>query len=215
MNKARKWLGGLVVALLVVVAGTAQAAERSKDFLLFNGQSRSAVNDTSEYASDWIPIKGAKRVVIRTFSAGAATDTMYADSLATFKVLFSDSICCRVTGSDGRTIPSAADSIMIDAALAAAYDTTKINVIVGRPLPIGKALKASANASGILTPVLPVLPNAITIDTSPSAVINKNWMRVRTLALIRLTTAGFSSTAGIRTSGVRALKMIATVYYEN
>lgn len=211
MQKARIATWGLLVAL--VVAGPAASADqRTRDYVLFNGSTRSAsAQDTSEYASAWIAVKGASRIVIRTWSTGAATDTAYADSITTFKMLFSDSICCMVTGPEGTTIASAADSIVINGAAAA--DTTKMAVAAFAPLPINKALKASVNGSGIHTMIAPLSPGLLTVDPTSTAVINKKYMRVRVLPLIRMTTAGFSSTAGIRTSGVRGLKMIATVIY--
>lgn len=204
----------VAVLLGLLAAVTFAGGPEVREYVLFNGENRSASSqDTTEYASYWINVRGASRIVLRTWSSGAAADTAYNDTLTTFKVLFSDSVSKLVTGPYGRSILSAADSVMVNAA-ATAFDTTFTGgVIVQGQLPINRPLKASATASGVLTNVLPLAPGATTPDLSGEGRISKTWMRVRALPKIRMTTAGFSSTAGIRTAGVNALKMTALVYY--
>jgi hypothetical protein len=210
-----KWRKAVIVAVLLAVPMLAWTGPQAiVEYQILKGDVRTAGSqDTTEYASAWFDVFGASRVVIKTWSAGVSTDTCYVDSITTFKVLLTDSIVTMVN-ADGLNTFTGADSVMIDATVAVNYDSTgKGYVIVSIPLPINKALKASANASGLMTVISPLGPGTVAIDATTRGVISKKWMRIRVLPRVRLTTAGFSSTAGIRTSGVRGLRMTAVVYY--
>lgn len=217
MRLARPLLAVALLCLmsLPVMGGNQQMLE----YTLFNGSNTSAAVDTVELASAWIPIRGASRVMIRTWSNGSGTfsaggDSLYVDSLTTFKVVFSDSICCTVTGPKGLSIPSAADSFMIDATVASGLDTTKTGGIRIALLPINKALAPTTNGSGIITQVFVLTPGVATAEAGDGVFV-KQYMRVRTQALRRSTPGGFLMTSGFRAAGVRGLRMRAYVYHMN
>lgn len=188
---------------------TMAGAPDVRTFVIFNGETRAA-QDTSEYASVWFPVKGAYHISLKIISSSAAADTATVDSITTFKLLYSDSVS-RIVTPFGITRLSAADSVMVDATAAVPVDTAFGGTgRVALALPINKPLKSP----GRVVEIYPHTPSTSAIDAGSRAVIGREWMRVRCLPLIRMTTAGFSSTAGIRTSGVNKLKITATVYYQ-
>ena len=215
-----RWLRTLFATLMLLDLLVTPAITWARDALLhevilFNGENTSAAVDTVEQASPWFEVKGASRVDIRIWSgntsAWTAADSIYSDSLTTFKVLLSDSICCTVNGR-----PSMGDSVMFDMAIAAQNPDTAGFGIVALRLPINKAIAPAKTGSGRVTsifpdPSLPDLPAA----ADAQAVFIKKWMRIRWQPLRRNTEGGRLSTEGKRTAGIRGLKMRGYTYYPN
>jgi len=201
-------------------------------YQLFKGNTTVA-KDTLEMASPWIPVRGANRILIRTWSQGQAAytgaDSVYCDSILTFKVLFSDSVSFMGRDSLGTLVtarstsgfsttgafPVCADSVMITGAEnALTPDTTRGKFVAVSNVPLQKSLRAGASGSGHYTLVVPVIPpGGASIYGDGS--ITAQYMRVRVTALNRLTLAGAVSTAGIRTRGINGLRMEAMPIYKN
>jgi hypothetical protein len=183
----------------------------TQQYLLFAGDT-----DSTEQITDWIPIKNAQRVKIRTWSThlvgGANADTAKVDSIVSFIVQFSDSICCYVTGKGGNTQASAQDSFALaDADFTA--DTATVGIGL-QAAPISKALRGAVNGSGIITTIYPIQGGTATA-ADPDGFMPKALMRIRFTPKRRNTSAGSQSTQGLRTNGLRGMKMVATVYYAN
>jgi len=228
------WGAAIAVVLLCSLAFGASIDSRDniKSYLLFNGVNAA---DSSERASFWIPIRGAQRVYIRTWSAGATADTDFCDTVTTWKTLLSDSLAFMgrdslgtlVTAAGGipRTtshsdaFPVAADSVVITNQLA---DSVKMVAVINPVEGVGDIVRGSATGSGRYTIIMPnaaqaIMPNTAGGTASGLAAANEifmtSYLRIRITPRTRLTTAGFSSTAGLRTRGLNKLKMIAYVVY--
>jgi len=163
-------------------------------------------------------VRGASRVVIRLWSANTSAwtgaDSIYADSVTTFKALFSDSMGLTVTSPTNQTIPSAADSVMVD--LAVTNPDTATTSIAASRLPINKPLAAAKNGSGWITTVYPALSVAgLAGATDFPSVFGKQYMRIRVTPARRQTEGGRLSTSGKKTVGIRGLRGRAYVYYPN
>lgn len=211
----------LVALFATTVSGGPEVVRRA---VLFAGGD----TDSTEQASRWIEVGNARRVVIRTWTThagfGANADSLKADSLTTFDVLFSDSVSfqgsdslgtlvtarstiARTLGTHSEPFPVCADSIVVSAA-----DSARVGVVVGSR-PINKQLRGAANGSGIITIIGPVVPGAATAD--PNGVLGKKYMRIRATPLRRHTLTMWASTSGGRVDGLRGLKMEAYIYYGN
>lgn len=219
MKKIRRWLA--LAVLLAMPAmwttnGWTVATEAPKlfggrvSYVLFGGGNV----DSNEQASNWIPVAGAQRVIIRTWSGKAAfhastdADSTFSDSLITFTILFSDSLGVA-------NPPAAADSFVVDPAISTA-DSGFVGASA-YPLPINKELRGPSNGSGIVTVVYPISPrkapgaNTAVSPVNNTDVIGKAWMRVRVTPLRRMTVTGSQSTAGKRVNGLKDFRMWATV----
>lgn len=209
----RKIVTRLILPLMLAAAVSSAGNQETKEYVMFGG----ADVDSNEQASAWIPVKNASRVVIRTWSThlvfGASNaDSGFSDSIATWKTLLSDSICCFVTGPMGNTIASAADSVQITG--WGADSTKQVGVLA---VAANKQLRAPATGSGVYTVVY---PSQIAGSATPSQgddAIQANFMRVRVTPLRRLTanTSTCSGGCGVRVNGLRGLRMRAMVYYAN
>ena len=214
--KPRTAIAALVCLALAAVVGTAGSGNwELRRVVLFGGGDKA---DSTERASRWIGIRGASRVYIRTWTIGAAADTDFCDSVSTWKTLLSDSVCANVTGEDGFSTGSACDSVVIT---NNNVDSTKMVAVYGVPtVQAAKTIRASASGSGLITVVYPI---AAGHGTSPAAaqvagstdVFATQWLRIRVTPITRSTTAGFNSTAGLRTRGFHGLRMEALIYYPN
>ena len=220
----RKLILACATALVVAIPGFG-GTQNPMHFVLFAGGNP----DSTEQPSIWIPVYGASRVVIKTWSEHVAwaadnADSTRSDSLTTFDVLLSDSVLFiardslgttvtsrsgipRVSGSHGEPYPMCADSIVV-----AAGDSAKSGVVVGSR-PINKELRAPSNGTGLVTVIGPVVAGAATAD--PNGMIAKSYLRIRCTPLRRMTVSGFSSTQGKRVNGLKGLRMHAYVYYGN
>lgn len=216
----KKWL---VLSLMLLSAPAWAGNPDIREVILYNGSNTSAAVDTVEQASPWFQVQGAVRVDIRIWSANTsawtAADSVYADSITTWKIAFSDSICCTSVDYYGRTVASAADSVMFNMAIAAANnpDTALVGVAC-LPLPINKPIAAAKSGSGIISTIYPVTPSWIAsnnIFVNQAGIFPKRFMRIRWQPLRRMTEGGRLSTAGIRTQGIRGLRMRAYIYYGN
>jgi hypothetical protein len=222
---ATKWKAALAAALLVLVAlPTAHAGNLElRPIILHNGSNTSAAIDTVEQQTPWFSVRGATQVLVRMWSANTsawtAADSIYTDSLTTFKVLLSDSLCCTVTGPTGQTILSAADSVMFDMSVAASSpDTSSGAGVMAQPLPINKPLAAAKNGSGIVCRIYPAAMlriGAAFVNPDGIAIFPKQFMRIRWQPNRRNTEGGRLSTTGKRTEGIRGFKMVAYPLYEN
>ncbi len=228
---------GLMVALqLVLLAALALFAATMahagngfvQQHVLFNGSN----TDSTEQISDWIPLTQsgafANEVIIRlwtskpnSWAAGqSAADSLFADSITTFRMYFSDSVCCSVTGRAGQTIKSAADSVLFDPLTAVpgsgGYTDTTL-MLAARPIPVNKELRAAASGSGRYTILMAMSENGLagSVIAQPSGIIAKRYMRLRVTPLRRSTVKGLTITAGERVTGLKGLKAIAYVWYEN
>lgn len=209
--KARQWTAALVMLVLAGLAGTDAAMsgnQEMKKYLMIAGDT-----DSTEQATRWIPIRGAARVILRTWSThagfGSNADSTKVDSIAGWRVLFSDSICCYVTGPEGGTIASAADSIVN---AAAAADTANYGIGIYE-LPVNKPLRGAVNGSGIMTFVAPIQPGSL---LAPGGlVLGKDFMRIRFTPRRRSTGATSEATVPNRTNGLRGIRMIAYVVYDS
>jgi hypothetical protein len=199
-----------------------------REFVLFAGGD----TDSTEQASRWISVRGAQRVIIRTWSThlafGSNADTTLSDSVTTFNVLLSDSVSFmgrdslgtlvtassgipRVVGSHSEPFPVCADSVIVPVTSVGDTIYKMVNVA---SRPINRPLRGAQNGSGVWTLVAPILPvNTTTMFNDMRSAFGTGYLRVRTTPLRRMTISGFSSTAGKRVNGLRGLKMIAYVYY--
>jgi hypothetical protein len=219
-----------IILLAFAGSGRAGGAAIARDIVLFGGSN----TDSTEQLSAWVSVRGAKRIYIRTWSTHSAftftatdtasggtqivsgnkdADSTFSDTLTAFVIQFSDSICCQVTGPGGRTISSAADSIVIPVTIVG--DTTKAMAAV-YPLPVNKQLRGAANGSGLISVVFPTRPGSVasTTPVDEGGMIPKGFMRVRCTPLRRNTVSGGNSTAGKRVVGLKGFRMVATVYTE-
>lgn len=172
--------------------------------------------DSTTQLTRWIPVKGATRIRIRTFSshlaAGINADTTKTDSIASFFVQFSDSISAYVTGPENQTVAVGADSFQLT---NGQFDTSTVSIGV-YPNPTNKPLRAPANGSGIITQIYPIGPGPVAPTTVDyDGFISKEQMRILFTPSRRNTAGGQLSTQGIRTNGLRGIKMVAEVYYKN
>ena len=200
---ARKWIASLTLVGLAVLMSVAGAGQQDiRAYTLFGGNNV----DSTAQSSTWVPIRGASRVVIRTWTAHAAFDADGVDSA------FSDSVCCFVTSPDNRTIASAADSVQISGWGA---DSVKHIGVLG--VAVNKALRAPDTGSGLYTIVYPTQLSGVVTPSPGDDVIHANYMRVRITPLRRHTANTSTSIApgGVRVNGLRLLKMIAYVHYAN
>ena len=201
----------LIAVLAMLSLGATVGMAGSQDlhpYTLFGGSNV----DSTEKISVWIPVRGASRIIIRTWSAKAAfhastdADSTFSDSIAVFKVAFTDSL--------RNSNPAiAGDSTVITTATVSNVDTTSKMVAVMHP-PLQEALRGPGNGSGIMTWVMPVTPGLATADNN--GIITTQYMRVLITPLRRMT-AGTSSavSAGKRVNGLKGLRMIAYVYRVN
>lgn len=199
-----------LIALLTLILFPAMCAAgnlETRTLTLFGGSD----TDSTEQVSPWIPIRGAQRVIIRTWSAKAAfhastdADSTFSDTIAVFKVAFTDSL-----QSSNPAI--AGDSIVVTTATVANIDTTTKMVGVFHP-PLQEALRGPGNGSGIITWVISITPGLATADNN--GFLATNYMRVLLTPLRRMTVTGGQSTAGKRVNGLKGLRQTATVVWSN
>ena len=199
-------LGALALFALPVHAGNFWY----KDFVLFGG-----TTDSTEQVSPWIPVKDADRVIIRTYSgmgsSAGTSDSTFSDSIATFKVAFSDSVSGYAGGSGN--YPIAIDSVVVNVVSVNVADSSSKLVAIWHP-PLQERLTHTVNGGGTYTLVLPMLPNA------PASVygdggINPGWMRVLATPGRRFCMGGDTRTVPCRVNGIKLLKMTARVVYRN
>ena len=178
-----------------------------KKYILFGGSN----TDSTEQVSTWIPVRGASRIFIQTRSSKAAfhastdADSTFTDSIAVFKVAFTDTI------SNVNPIVGA-DSVVITSTIVTNVDTTSKMVMVAQP-PLHEELRSPANANGITTWIMPVTPGLATADNN--GVIVPQYMRVLITPRRRMTVTGGQSTAGKRVNGLKGLRMDAYVVRTN
>jgi len=218
----------ILAAVCAAFALPARAALDIREWVLFDGSNAA---DSSERASPWIPVRGATRVYIRTWSAGAAADTDFCDTLTTWKTLFSDSVLFMARDSLGTIVtarssmsnvgafPMCADSAMITNFAA---DSVKMCAVVSPVQGTAKPVRGSGTGSGYITIIMPTPVGAAVPATAATSVIAgateffmTQYMRIRVTPRTRLTTAGFSSTAGLRTRGINGLRMRAYIVFPN
>ena len=68
--RARKLV--LVGVALLIAASVAAGNLEVKPYVLFGGSNTSAAVDTVEQVSPWIPIRGAQRIILRTWTVKSA-----------------------------------------------------------------------------------------------------------------------------------------------
>lgn len=201
----RTWTFVILGLLLAAPALAQQYGQVVKEYTLFGGSNI----DTTENVSPWIYVRGANRVEIRTWSAKAAfnaatdADSTYSDSIAIFKVGFSDS----VRGATPRAV--AADSVQFTAPFV---DTT-FKLVACAHAPVNKILRGPGNGSGLYTVVFRTAP--VSVGAYGDGGIEGKYMRVYVTPLRRNTVTGGQDTAGKRTVGLKGLRMRALVIWNN
>lgn len=209
----------MILAMLVAATAFAQsnrAPDNYRTFKMFAG----ADTDSNVQVSPWIPVFGARRIILRTYTShigfGANADSTKSDSLESFTVQFSDSVGGLLVGPDG-PYSIGADSIVVP--ITAVGDSTFKGITVNA-YPINKILRAPANGSGIYTYIIPWVQSQ-TKAGEPQGFIGARLMRVRATPL-RRHTAGTSQCGaagccapgcGNRVNGLRRLTQYADVYY--
>ena len=195
-----------LAVLGLLVASTAFADVFVREEVLFGGSD----TDTLEQVSPWIYVRGANRVEIQTWSAKAAfhlstdADSTFSDSIAVFKVAFSDSIVSMTP----RYV--AADSVVLTTATVTTSDTSSKMVGVANP-PLQEQLRGPANGSGIYTTVYATIPGSVGVYGDGG--IRPKYMRVLVTPLRRSTVGGFLMTGGKRVVGLKGLRMKANVVW--
>ncbi len=220
-----KWWAALAAALALFLFSPAQAGNLNMpEIILHNGSNTSAAVDTVEQQTPWFKVGGATQVIVRMWSASTSAwtgaDSIYTDSLTTFKVLLSDSMCCTVTGPTGQTLLSAADSVMFDMSVVASNpDSTSGASVMCQPLPINKPLAAAKTGSGLIARIYPnsmMRVGVAIVNPDGIAKFPKQYMRIRWQPNRRRTISGGSeATVPNRVVGIRGFKMRATPVYEN
>lgn len=196
----------LGVSLLWATAGFGGSMRIAK-FTLFGGSN----TDSTEQVSVWIPIYGSSKVMLKTWSHKAAfnaatdADSTFTDSIAVFKVGFSDT----ASNTNPLVVP---DSVVITSTVVTNVDTTTKMMGVSNP-PLHEQLRSVGNAKGIVTWVYPVTPGLATID--PDGFAPPQYMRVLVTPRRRMTVTGGQSTAGKRVNGMKGFHMDAYVYWRN
>lgn len=206
--KPKKLLGPLVLLALILATSVAPAGNQEmRRYVMFGGSN----TDSNEQLTPWIPIRGAHRVILRTWSGKAAFDALtdadstFSDTITVFRVGFTDSL--------QNTNPAiAGDSVIVTTATVTNVDTTAKMVGVSFP-PLQEALRGPGNGSGIYTIVYPTAPGLTTAE--PNATFGPQYMRVYVTPRRRMTVTGSQSTQGIRVNGLRRLRMEALVYWDN
>jgi hypothetical protein len=230
------WALAALLVLMIPSFAQAQDAGRVRDFVLFNG---SSPVDSTRRSSPWIPVKGAHRIVIRTWTTHAAftavntttwpsatdADSTFSDSIATWETLLSDSVSFIARDSAGTTVtsssqiptttshgepyPICADSIMFTNNLA----DSSISQVGIFHAAVNRVLRAPANGSGRLTHIHTTVPNS-TMTICGDCTLGKGYLKVTITPGRRMTapTSG-QATGGSRVQGLKGLRMVATVYY--
>lgn len=236
MRRIAATLAIALIAGIVLGSGSAltQGLERPKEFVLFDG---ATFSDTLEHASPWIPVRGANRIIIQTWSGGTGAwtgaDSAFSDSIGIFNVLFSDSVLFLARDSSGTIVtvasatvslrtatpgepqpfPMCVDSVVIAGNRSGGVCDTTYKQVCVQVAPIQIPLRPAANGGGgIYTNVVPALGNGATWG---DGAISPNYMRIRFTPITRNTLSGSASTSPNRTAGIRALRMRALVYYKN
>jgi hypothetical protein len=143
--------------------------------------------------------------------------------LVSFKVLFSDSVAfmgrdslgtlvtARSTQTNTRAFPVCADSVMLTGLRQAnVADTSGGKMVLIGTVPLEKALSAGTG-SGYYTLVAPGIPPLFTSIYGDGA-ISPQYMRVRYQPSVR---TGAPGLAGVKTRGIKGLRMEALVIYKN
>lgn len=224
-----KKLFAVLFALCVPLIAHADTYER---YMLFNGSNQ----DSTEHASRWIPVRGANRITIRTWTTKAAwsatpasdTDSLFTDSIATFKVAWSDSVSFiardsagtivpvnRNGGSTDNSFPICADSISFTLA-SNGYQDSSITMTAMTRAPANVDLRAPTTGSGRVATIAPIAPGSI--STYGDGAIVKQYMRVLITPVRRMTQATLGAVGcpagpcGTRVNGLKGLKMEVLVW---
>jgi len=221
----------LTLFLLLGTAATLAMAgnEEMRTYEMYSGANAA---DSSARVSYRIPVKGARKIYLWVRSAGASTDTSYCDSLTTFAALFGDSVSfmardsagtlvtlrpfpLNIGGYNNKAFPVIADSVSLSTTGAA--DTLHWHILyhfaTTRPLRTGVIAEvAPAKPIDALTGAAVFIPKYV---PDPAGLIQSNYLWLRLTPTTRLTTAGYNSTAGLRTTGVNGLRVTATVVYSS
>lgn len=220
--KARKLAAPLMLLGLVVSVALAGNENIKRVVLIAGGN----VADSSARVSPWINVRGAHRIVIRSWSVNTAAwttaDSQYTDSISTWQTEFSDSVSfigrdssgtlvtARSGMSNANAFPVCADSVMYSGNV---QDTTTKLVMISHP-PINKILRPAVNGSGVYGPVI-TSTGPTSVGTYGDGSINAQYMRVRITPFTRSTLGGVLSTQGIRTKGINGLRVEALVIFKN
>ncbi len=223
----------LTIALLLGAAVTLALAgnQEMRTYELYSGAN---LTDSSARTSYRIPVKGAQRIYLWIHSAGASTDTNFCDSLSTFTALLGDSVSFYARDSSGtlvtfrnfpantpgygnKAFPVLADSVSLSTTgqIDSLHWQGVYHFATTRPLRTGviaqicpvKPVDAMTGAAVFIPKYVP--------DPNSATNIQSNFLWLRLTPTTRLTTAGYNSTAGLRTIGVNGLRVTATVVYAN
>lgn len=202
-----------LAALALCVAIPAQAGVPFfKEYTLVAGNI-----DSTARRTPWIPIFGASKVVVRTYSGMAAwsttsNDSSFVDSLTVFSAFLSDSAGGILTGPDG-SYTIGADSLAVP--ITAVGDTASKGFML-YPLPVNKQLRAPANGSGLYSWAYPWggPTDALVRGNDANATFETRFLRFTIQPLRRSVGAGLMTSPN-RANGIKNLKIIARVYYHH
>ena|ERR1043166_1943890 len=210
----KRLLGLALLALGLTTAADAPASRAIKDILLagtWTGSQGGAVtgytaDDTVSHTTLRIPCFGASQVrfMVGTTATQAWTtvDSAYVDSFSVFKVQVSD---------DSTTWK--------DMAISSTSGVRGIywfgDQVQGAGQSMGTTIVGTNNSGYHTFNVVGDVSSANNvINTVPAAILNK-YMRIQYTPFTRNTLAGALSTQGKRTQGVKGLKIIARICYDN
>ena len=228
--KARRWLAGMFLVVIALAAVPAMSGNNiPQEFSLFNGSDV----DSTEHVSPWIPVRGANRVILKTWTTKAAfhvstdADSNYSDSITTFKAGFSDSVLFMARDSSG-TLVTASSSIPRTTAHGEPYpicgdslvittttnpSDTLVKLVSVKHHPVNKVLRSPENGSGVYTVVFATAPGSI--GAYGDGTIAPSYMRIYLTPLRRATAATGLATVPRRVNGLKGLRMKAYVRYNN
>lgn len=232
----RNWRPLAALALIGAVMLLARPAKTDfagiqKTFILFNGEAM----DSTEHSSKWIDVRGANRIILRTWSThGVFTgpgsgdvDSTTSDSIATFKIDWSDSVLFvavdslgtvvtarstipRTIGVHGEPYPMCADSVEFTGNYG---DSSGFTQTAAYKLPYNTPLRAPASGSGRLSYIYATTPSAAATTIFGDGTIMKGYMKVKVTPVRRATSQTGLATVPSRVNGLKGLKMTATVIY--
>ena len=152
--------------------------------------------DSTEQASPWIPIRGANRIVIRSWSTHAAfspsgDDSAFSDSIATWRTAFTDSVI--------KTNPlvGVADSVVFTGGF---QDSATVLMGLDNPA-VNVQLRGATNGAGFITQMFAVAPNGVA--TYGDGQMNKDYMMILITPLRR----NISPAAIGRVNGLQGFRM--------
>lgn len=214
-------------------APSRSASYRVDRFLLWNG----ARFDSTRHVK-WFDVSHTSHVTLRTWTtktayvanAGAEADSAFTDSIATFEVLFSDSVSFMARDSAGTVVtsnsgiprtsdhgdpyPICADSISVGTLTATGFVVDTVKTLVGvHHAPVNIDLRAPATGSGAVTGIYPLIPGGAAVYGDGE--IRKRYIGIAVTPLRRSTAQTKSATFPNRVNGLKGFRLEVTKYTQD